>query len=121
MTLIVSLKELVHAKNVFVKLSQSSFDIKTAYKLSRLILVLNTEYSKFDEFRIKLVEKYGTLQDSKYIIKDENQEIFNSEFESLLSEEVEINTTKFKISDLEKHDCVLTPVDIFAIEKFIED
>ena len=122
MSATVTLLELINSKNVFIKLSKTEFDIKTAYRLSKLIKSLNEEYIKLEEFNQSLYKKYGRLDElsGKYIIKEEFTTVFSEEMNSLLTEEIEFDITKLKLSDLEKYDISISPIEIIAIEKFLE-
>lgn len=71
--------------------NSDKLDIVTAYKLSKVAKIVTDELSKVEEFRTKLVLKYGEEKDGNFMVKPENLEKFLNEMEALLSQEIDID------------------------------
>jgi len=108
--------------------------VKPAYWLARFLDKIQSEMKALDNVRIKLVEKYATLdKDNKPVFKKDkdgkelepqqydltkkNMEIFQAEFAELGKEEFEIEFTAIKLADL--GDIKLKPIVLVQLGKII--
>lgn len=118
-----TIKELLNAKPVFEKLSQKSMPAKTAYRISKILRILNQEFKDFDNTRKSLIQKFGEPKAENpedWLVKEENIKIFTEEMNSIIDEEIILEgIVKFKLDDFETLD--LTPIEIYMIESWIED
>ena len=94
--------ELVNMKPSLQKLIAQDLPIKTAFKISKIIKVLDPEYAIFEENKTKIFKKYGEEQIDRTIrIKPENMEVFTTEFNELLGIELEVNVEQIPVVELE--------------------
>jgi hypothetical protein len=97
-----------------------------ALQISRLLKEGEREIQNFNEVRTNLINKYGEKDENGELITDENKnckilndkiETFSKELNELVDMEIEINSNKISIADLENMD--FTPADMAVLEPFI--
>lgn len=110
-----SIKQILNARETLSQLAGRTLPVKQSYRLAKLVKAVNDEMSIYEGERIKLCEKYGTLNKkaNKYDINDTDG--FSKDSVVLLSQEVELDVKPIDISNLE-----LSAQDIINIEPFIE-
>ena len=117
----ITISEILKGKSVLEKLVDKEISIKTAYKLSRMIKVLNEELQTFEESRQKLVQQYGEVQeDDSIAVKEDNIEAFNTELADLLTAEIEVGCEPISIDEFADGVEIKT-AELMMIEKFITD
>lgn len=97
---------------------------KTAYKLMKLVRVLNNEVETFEKIKTSLIEKFGkkkedgTLDiDDKGTIALEDSDGFYSEFNTLIESEVEINDISISVDDF--GDINIPTTALMALDKIL--
>ena len=112
-----SIKQILNARETLSRLSGRTLPVKQSYRLAKLVKAVNDELSIYEGERIKLCEKYGTLNKEKriYEFEDEAYKSFETDINVLQSQEVELDIKLIDISDLE-----LSAQEIISIEPFIE-
>ena len=112
-----SIKQILNARETLSRLAGRTLPVKQSYRLAKLVKAVNDELSIYEGERIKLCEKYGTLNKEKriYEFEDEAYKSFETDINVLQSQEVELDIKLIDISDLE-----LSAQDIINIEPFIE-
>ena len=112
-----SIKQILNARETLSRLAGRTLPVKQSYRLAKLVKAVNDELNVYDGERIKLCEKYGTLNKEKHIyeFEDEAYKSFETDINVLQSQEVELDIKLIDISDLE-----LSAQDIISIEPFIE-
>ncbi|MGN0548944.1 MAG: hypothetical protein ACI4IM_05050 [Acutalibacteraceae bacterium] len=110
----VKLIQILTARDTLSRLGEQTLPVKQSYRLAKLIKAINGEMSVYEGERIKLCEKYGTVNkdEKKYDIHD--MESFTRDTEELLNQEIELEAKPVDISGLE-----LSAQDIIKIEPFI--
>ena len=113
----VKLIQILSARDTLSRLGERTLPVKQSYRLAKLIKAINSEMGVYEGERIKLCEKYGTLNKEKHIyeFEDEEYKSFEADINVLQSQEVELDIKLIDISDLE-----LSAQDIINIEPFIE-
>lgn len=113
----VTIKQILNARETLSQLANKALPVKQSYRLAKLVKTINDELNVYDGERIKLCEKYGTLNKEKRIYEFEDGEYksFETDINVLQSQEVELDVKPIDISDLE-----LSASDIINIEPFIE-
>jgi len=111
------------------KLIDKEINIKTSYKLSKLLKHLVNEYNVFDENRIKLINKYAekdennevriNKENNSIIITDNNKDKFNKEINELVNIEIEIFIEKIRLDDL--GEIMVSPRDLFNLDFLFEE
>lgn len=126
MQLTITLRELspiVHSLNNFV---QVPIPAKYSWRLSKVMKRLQSEVEEFNKSRAALFEKYGEEIDADNVgiegkqlrIKEENMDVFYSEFNELLSESITISFNPIPISLIESS---MTIADMANLSVFFED
>jgi len=106
------------------KIVDKPLPVKTAYRLSKIIRIVNDEFTDFETARGKLVRKHskeGEEEGSPAEVKvdPEKQQQFFEEFNTLLGEEIEIDINLISLEDL--GDISLTAADMFSLQKIIKE
>lgn len=114
-----TLGELKIMKFPLQKIAKKELPIKTSWKISKFLNKINNELSSIENERIKLVNKYGKIDDNTKEIKvpQENENLFKKEFLDFLSVNVNIDCETIKIEDL--GDIELTPADLLILSKYV--
>ena len=112
-----SIKQILNARETLSRLAGRTLPVKQSYRLAKLVKAIYGEINVYDGERIKLCEKYGTLNKEKHIyeFEDETYKSFETDINVLQSQEIELDIKLIDISDLE-----LSAQDIISIEPFIE-
>jgi len=115
----IKLSEILASKEALSKILDQELPIKTSFKLTKLVKFLDPELKNIEDHRIKLIKKYGEeTEEGEVAVKGiDNIRQFNTEFSSLLDEEIEIDFEPIPIDSLEK--VVLNAADVMRIEKFV--
>lgn len=110
-----TIEKILDARETLSRLAEKALPVKQSYRLAKVVKAVNDELSVYEGERIKLCEKYGTLnkEAKKYDINDTDG--FYRDSAVLLSQEVELDVKPIDISDLE-----LSAHDIINIEPLIE-
>lgn len=110
-----TIKSILSATDTLSRLAERTLPVKQSYRLAKLIKAVNAEMSVYDSERIKLCERYGTLNKEKNNYDINDRDGFGEEIRELQSQEVELDVKPIDIVGLE-----LTAQDIINIEPFIE-
>ena len=114
----VTLKTIVLAIPALSKLAAEDIRLQLAYRLKKNIAELQREADFFGEQRIKILEKYGTADESgNYTFAGDNEQSAIAELDELLDLEVEPVIEPLNI--LITEDLKLSVNDIGLLEAFI--
>lgn len=108
--------DLKNAENALHKLVNTDLPVKIAFNLSYVIDKIDAELKRFDDFRIKLVKKYGKETENGFEVLRENSIVFGKDMDELLSTEVDI-TIPFDISIDLLNDAKFSIIDIKSLIK----
>ena len=113
--------ELLNCQEIFNKISQIQVKASLAFRISKIVKAINEELTKFNELRMELFTKYGEKNEgtNELVITEKNKDKFMSELNQLLEETVTLNFTKIDISEID--DLKLSTVELFQLEKFLEE
>ncbi|AFH47785.1 Hypothetical protein IALB_0071 [Ignavibacterium album JCM 16511] len=116
----IKLLQIVNSISVLNKISNSDkLPIKQAYMLAKFIPKVQKELETFESLRIKLLEKYGEKrEDGQIQVKENNLEEFQQEISKLLDVEINFDSPKLALSDLDK--IGLSVIDLMTIDYLIE-
>jgi hypothetical protein len=99
--------------------------VAVAWKNRRQIAACNEELKLYEERRLALCKKYGTMNDemSKYVFTEENKRSFTTALNELFTQVVEIPGDPVKVSDLSapKSPTRLSDNDLAQLEPFLID
>ena len=113
------LGEILMMKPVIDKMIQTEISVKAAFKLSKLVRVLNPELQDIEKCRAELVNKHGEkAEDGGTQVSKENEPLFIKEFDEFLQETTEVAIETMSLDEL--CDIKMTTADISKIEKLIE-
>lgn len=124
----VSLREIVESIPTFQEISQKEINIRTSFKIARIMQALETEYKTFSEMREAMLQKYGekdeagqlkVTEEGNYSIKQDCIVEFNSEISNLLSTTVQLNVSSISLNELEE--LTISPSKALSITSFIEE
>lgn len=115
-----TLNELSGAVVAIDKIMRAVLPIKVSYRLSKMVSLINTELDYLDKARTKLAASYGVDNGKGEIqIKKENIEQFSKEINQLMTEKVELNIERIKLSEIQE--VKLSAVDILSLGKILEE
>ena len=124
----VRLRNIIDGTEVLRKLAGQPLKGRTAFQVSKILKKLEEELSLFNSTRVELIKKYSKVDENNQIIQDENGNVqlqedklndFNNEIAELLNTQIEINSGKIKLVDIE--DINFTPAEMMALEELIEE
>ena len=115
-----TLNQLLNCRGSLAKLAQKDVPIRVAFRLSKLIKMVEKELVSFEEMRAKLLAKYEIPPGGK-IEDQEKQEKFNKEFIELLNMEVELDFEPVLLSELGTGEINLSTFDIAVLVPFLKE
>ncbi len=89
----VTLGQIYASFNLLNRIVDQQLPIRLAFRFTRLIRELNTEFQALEKLRDELVKKYGEAvegQEGAFKVADDQREAFMADFQDLLQETVEI-------------------------------
>ena len=119
----IKIGEILNAQNSLTTLQGQKLNIKTAYKLSKLIKIVIAELDIFRENHVKLLDRYADKDEvGEFIIINHKYQIddldnFNKEYQDLVNIEINIDIEPFTFNDL--LEITFTAQDMLLLEKFI--
>lgn len=81
------------------ELADKDVNISTGFKLLKVINTLNDVITIFDEKRKGLFDKFGDSEGEEVTIKAEHTDEFNSEYEKLMVEEIDIEFDEINVKE----------------------
>lgn len=110
-----TIKQILIARDTLSRLAERTLPVRQSYGLAKVVKAVNEEFAIYEGERIKLCEKYGTLnrEQMQYDINDWDG--LRKDMNALESQEVDLDVKPIDISGLE-----LSAQDIINIEPFIE-
>lgn len=111
----ITIKQILNARDTLSRLAERTLPVKQSYRLARLIKAVNEEFAVYDDERIKICEKHGTLNKEKNQYDISDWDGLRKDMNTLESQEVDLDVKPIDISGLE-----LSAQDIISIEPFIE-
>ncbi len=112
------LGQLKAAQYPLVLLIESELPIRIAFQLNSIIDKIDTSLARLEEFRIKLIEKYGEKAENGDItVANNKKELFNQEYIELLDSEVDIEPVAIPISVFEENNIKMSVKNVNALVK----
>ena len=114
------------AQEPLKELTKEKFPVKVSYGLAKLVSALQAQSIIIENVRNGLIQKYGTPsksnpQNIEVLPTNENFPKFVEDFNTLMSEEVEIDVEKIKLPDkVDDKDLTISPATLVALDKFID-
>lgn len=100
------------------QLVNEKLPIKIAYRVSKLLPILQKEFKEAEDFRLKLINKYGTEgEDGNISVNPENMEQFITELNELYSEEISFEFEPISVEAL-PDDISLTALQLANLSDF---
>lgn len=110
-----TIKSILKATDTLARLAGRTLPVKQSYRLAKLVRAVDAELTVYNGERIKLCERYGTVNAEKTNYDINDWDGFNRGINELQSQEVELDVKPIDIDGLE-----LSAQDIIDIEPFIE-
>jgi hypothetical protein len=129
MPITVTLRALLEAQPALVRLSNEKLPVKLAYRVARLMKVVQVELDDFHKQRIVLVKQYGatrpTTEEERAIHGTEITEVtpdrmveFRQDVDDLADEKVTLEREPLKLED---NFPAITPADLIALGPLVAD
>lgn len=124
----VQIKDVVSSIESFKQLTEKSLNAVTAYKITKLMRALESEYQIFEQTRNEIIQKYSEKTDDGQIkINNAGEVVFIAaerdkalqEISNLLETSTSLNASKISLKDLEE--IKLTPSQMNNLYSFIEE
>lgn len=104
-------------------LAAKELPVRLAYRVAKVLALLNAEWKHHEEFRRKLAEKHGERTGTGYQVKPAAMEAFTAEYTELLLVDVEIEIapimTAAELESLEDRGVMIAPADLERIAVLI--
>jgi hypothetical protein len=119
----ISLKEIKLAEAPLTKFIEQTIPIKLAYRLGKLIRLMQQELQQIEASRIKLVKQYGTENEgsSTIEVKPESMQQFNEEWLELLDTQADIDFEPIDAAVLDELNISMTPIEMTFLSKFFKE
>lgn len=116
-----TLAEIRYMKEPLDKFLKNQLPVKTSWRLGKLARQIEKEFIDLENERIRLVQKYGTPDETtgEIRVQDENIKTFLDEFSEILKEEVDIEFTPVEVSSI--GDIKIDTLDLMALEKLFTE
>ena len=117
----ISLGDLRDAKKALDVIFKQELEITTAFKLSKLLKTVDKELKDLEDFRLKLIQKYGEQDKDKgtFAVKEDKQTEFYAEFGKLLDTEIGISFAKMPLKTFEG--IKISPSNLALLEPFVKE
>jgi len=116
------LQDIKSAEQAMTKILMTPMEFKLSYNIERILDKVVSQIKVMEDFRLKLVEKYGSKdKDNKLIVKPEKYDAFDKEYRKYLSHESDIDIRMIPFELLEKANIKLSPADMISLKKFIAE
>lgn len=100
-------------------LMQQQMPAKAAFRMTRIARQVDQELQTVEEQRVELIKKFGEQsEEGGWQVKPENVTVFQSEYQDMLDEEVDLDVSPIPAEMLE--DAHMTPAALGAIEPLLE-
>jgi len=100
--------------------SEQISQVRTAYRLSRLLKAISEEAETADKQRIALWKKYGEETDGVYRVKSESARPFQDEMKSLAETEIVTELVPLKASELQTAGVTLSAADVITLGELFD-
>ncbi len=119
-------ENILELTKIFRELAVKKMQGQLAYKIMRIIKVLDKENENFNQARAKIILKYAELdsngnpkqQDGQIIIKKEKAKLCQEELKQLLNTKIKIEVDSLNYYELKN--IKITPTQAFYLEDFIK-
>ena len=120
--------DILNSSPVFQKISTQELKGIQAYKISKMLSIIQKQINLYNDARDKLLKECCIKNDDGLMQVDQNGQVtlqqdkikyFNQEIDKVLHVYIELNIPLLQISDLEQF--ILTPEDINKIQWWIEE
>lgn len=110
--------EIKNMKEPLIKLIEKEIPVSVAFRITKLVKVIDDYLTEIEQFRVKLINQYGVKNEEKNLIEVPGHKMkdFSKEMNALLNEDVEIDFTPIDINSF-GDDLKLTTRDLMILEK----
>ena len=115
----IKLGNVLNVQSVLPKVLENTLKIKTLYNFEKLTEKLSKELEFIEKNRNEMIKKYGEeLEPNKWVVKQENTELFVNELKELLDIEIELSEVE-KIQIKEIEDVKLNADEYIGLKPFL--
>ncbi len=111
-----TMNDILNSVQIFRNISETPMNIKSAYKIVKVMKAIEKEQEIFLEAQQKLIEKYS--KKDKIAIDEQFIDKYNEEMKVFLKTEVELAVEPIEIEDIENIE--ITPAQVYLIDDFIQ-
>lgn len=117
--IVLSLSQLLSSKPALESLIQQPLAARKAFQVARLTDDASRELLSFDKARRSLIERCADISEDgqSFTVRDKDQEVFITEFQSLLDTSVTLKCETLRVSDLA--DAKMSPAHMSALSWLI--
>lgn len=108
-----TIKQVITSSEALNSLMASKQPVKVAWRIARIVRLLEPELKAYEEARMKVIKQYGEIDGDKFSVTAENVPAFNDALAALLTEEIDLATEPIRIDDL---DGSISAQDLVALE-----
>lgn len=113
------LSQLLRMQQPLRDLMQQKMTARAAFRMTRIARQVDQELHALEQQRRELIKRYGEeIEEGGYQVTAENMTAFQSEYQSLLDEEVDLDVSPIPVEMLEE--AQITPASLSAIEPLLE-
>jgi len=115
------LYEIKAMKEPLTKLIEKEIPVSIAFRINKLVKIIDEHLVEIEEFRVKLINTHGERNEEKNQLEIPQRKMkdFTKEMNVLLNEQVEIEFTPINI-ELFGDDLKLSTKDLMVLEKIFE-
>ena len=116
------LKDLINSQNALNNLTQQPTSARMSFALGGVIRQLSPHFDSYLKEHKHLLEKHGITPNAKpEDVEQETLDAFNTEYNDLIEAEMDLTTTKIKLSDIERGGLRLSGQDAYVLSWLITD
>jgi hypothetical protein len=115
-----SFKELKEAQPALLRILSAPMDVKLAYRLSKIVNKVDSQFKAIEKQRRELVDKYGEKKDDATRVPDKRMPEFEKDWNSFMEKEFDLDIQLMPWEVIEISGVKLSPMDISLLEKFID-
>jgi len=115
----ITLAKIKNMEKSLNKIISQDINIKAAFKLGRILKVIENELINVENFRVKLISKYGTKnpENGEVVVNKENVQIFYKELNELLQTEIDIDFSPVNCDEI--GDIKISAIDASVLDGII--
>ena len=108
-----TIKQIIESNEALNTLITSKQPVKVAWRIARILRLLEPELKAYEEARMKVITQYAEVEGDRYTVPVENGAAFNDAMQALISEEISLAAEPIAINSLDGN---ISAQDIATLE-----